>query len=198
MTPSGYARWIHPIYDEGMDVRTLLTFEQFEQLTDEPGKRELLRGELIELPPAKLKHNHTAHMFYDLLKPALANLKSRGQGDSLGRVYIEMGYKISAVNWFQPDVSITHAGQAKGDYLQGAPAIAIEIVSESNTAEAIDTKIQDYLAAGALQVWVVYPKRRHLWIYETDGRAVAYSGRFGLTLPPGGELDLDALLADQL
>jgi len=147
MTPSGYARWIHPIYDEGMDVRTLLTFEQFEQLTDEPGKRELLRGELIELPPAKLKHNHTAHMFYDLLKPALADLRSRGEAITLGEVWHEMGYQISAVSWFQPDVSITHAGQAEGNYFQGAPALAIEIVSESNTAEAIDTKIQDYFAA---------------------------------------------------
>jgi Uma2 family endonuclease len=179
-----------------MGVRTLLTFEQFEQLPDEPGKRELLRGELIELPPAKFKHNDMAHLFYDMLKPALADLKSRDQANPLGRVYIEMGYKISSNNWFQPDVSITHAGQAKGDYFQGAPALAIEIVSESNTADAMDTKIQDYLAAGALQVWVTYPKRRHLWIYETDGRAVAYSGRFGLTLLPGVELDLDAILGD--
>jgi len=29
----------------------LLTFEEFEQLPDAPGKRELLDGELIEWPP---------------------------------------------------------------------------------------------------------------------------------------------------
>ena len=179
-----------------MDVRTLLTFEQFEQFPDKPGKRELLRGELIESPPAKLKHNQTAHGFYDLLKPALANLQSRGEAITLGEVWHEMGYQISAVSWFQPDASITHAGQAEGNYFQGAPALAIEIVSQSNPAEAIDTKIRDYLAAGALQVWVVYPKRRHLWIYETDGRAVVYSGRFALTLLPGVELDLDAILGE--
>jgi Uma2 family endonuclease len=192
-TPDTYYRYMTKPWKS-----VLLTFERFEQLPDEPGKRELLRGELIELLPAKLKHNHTAHMFYDLLKPALADLHSRGEATTLGEAWHEMGYQISAVSWFQPDVSITHAGQAKGDYFQGAPALAIEIVSESNTAEAIDTKIQDYLAAGALQVWVVYPKRRHLWMYETDGRAVAYSGRFGPTLLPGVELDLDAILADQV
>jgi Uma2 family endonuclease len=181
---------------EAMDVRTLLTFEQFEQLPDEPGKRELLRGELIELPPAKLKHNKTAHRFYELLKSALTKLNARGEATALEEVYHEMGYQMSAINWFQPDVSITHAGQAKGDYLQGAPALAIEIVSESNTAQAIDGKVQDYLAAGGLQVWVVYPKRRHLWIYEADGRAVVHSGRFALTLLPGVELDLDAVLGD--
>jgi Uma2 family endonuclease len=184
---------------EFMDVRTL-TFEQFEQLPDQPGKRELLRGELIELPPAKLKHNRTAHRFYEVLKPALAKLKSRGEASALAEVYIEMGYQLCNNSWFQPDVSVTRAGQAEGDYLQGAPALAIEIVSESNTAQAIDAKVQDYLAAGALQVWVVYPKRRHLWIYETGGSAevcaAVCSGRFALTLLPGVELDLDAILGE--
>ena len=32
-------------------VKTLLTFEAFEQLPDQPGKQELVRGELIEMPP---------------------------------------------------------------------------------------------------------------------------------------------------
>ena len=37
-----------------MGVSTsLLTFEEFEQLPDDPGKLELLDGELIRLPPAK-------------------------------------------------------------------------------------------------------------------------------------------------
>jgi Uma2 family endonuclease len=40
-------------------IRTLLTFEEFEQLPDRPGKDELLRGELIQMPPGKLRHNKT-------------------------------------------------------------------------------------------------------------------------------------------
>ena len=34
---------------------SLMTFEDFERLPEEPGKRELLKGELIELQPAKKK-----------------------------------------------------------------------------------------------------------------------------------------------
>jgi len=30
---------------------TRLTFEEFERLPEQPGKRELLKGELIEVPP---------------------------------------------------------------------------------------------------------------------------------------------------
>ena len=39
-----------------MASTTLLTFEELEQLPDEPGKMELLDGELIRLPPAKKRH----------------------------------------------------------------------------------------------------------------------------------------------
>ena len=33
-----------------------MTFREFAQLPNAPGKRELLDGELIELPPPKLRH----------------------------------------------------------------------------------------------------------------------------------------------
>jgi Uma2 family endonuclease len=52
-------------------VKTLLTFEEFEQLPDQPGKRELVRGEVIELPPAKLEHNRIADRICDRLKAAI-------------------------------------------------------------------------------------------------------------------------------
>ena len=48
---------------------TLLTFEEFEQLPSEPGKTELLDGELIQLPPAKKKHMKIIHRFLYTLKP---------------------------------------------------------------------------------------------------------------------------------
>ena len=41
-----------------------LTFGEFERLPDEPGKLELLRGELIDLPPAKRRHNETADRIF--------------------------------------------------------------------------------------------------------------------------------------
>jgi hypothetical protein len=36
------------------------------------GKRELLRGELIDLPPAKFMDDEIAHRLYDRLKMAIA------------------------------------------------------------------------------------------------------------------------------
>ena len=71
-------------------ITTLLTFEEFERLPDQPGKRELLEGELIELPPAELEHNDIAHAIYDLMMPALRAAHKRGEAAQLGRVYHEM------------------------------------------------------------------------------------------------------------
>ncbi len=110
---------------------TLLSFDEFERLPDRPGKRELLGGEVIELPLAGFEHNEIADRICDRLKAAVKEAHARGEGAELGRVYQELGYKLGT-GCLQPDVSVTHAGQSVHKYLEGAPAIAIEVVSPSN------------------------------------------------------------------
>ena len=82
---------------------TLLTFAEFEQLPDEPGKFELLDGEPIQLPPSKTRNMIIAEDVYETLKLELG----RGSGSpGLGGVHMEFGYKTDARSWLQPDVSI--------------------------------------------------------------------------------------------
>src|SRR5579859_234837 len=142
-----------------------MTFAEFERLPDQPGKRELLEGELIELPPAKSKHNKLAYRICKLLEAAVSAAHSRGEAAELGKAYHEMGYKLSAESYVQPDVSVTHAGQTEEDYFAGAPAIAIEVVSPSNSADEMETKVKLYFRHGALEVWRVYPKTRNVVIH---------------------------------
>jgi Uma2 family endonuclease len=100
-------------------VRTMLTIQEFLELPElDAGKRELLRGELIELPPAKDKHNELAHRFFEWLKAALA---AAGIG---GKVRMEKGYVLGPRHWLQPDVSITHPNQPGRDYLEGSPSVS--------------------------------------------------------------------------
>ncbi|SPF34850.1 conserved hypothetical protein [Candidatus Sulfopaludibacter sp. SbA4] len=178
------------------DVRTLLTFEQFEQLPDDPGKCELLEGELIELPPAKRKHNLRSERLFVLLLATMPELHRRGEAPNLGAPHIEMGYRLGPLTWLKPDVSITHAGQPEGDYYEGAPALAVEIVSESNTPRKIARKVEAFLAHGSLEVWVIYPDRRQLLLYRKGAAVTTHSGRFTSDLLPGVEIDLDALLGE--
>jgi Uma2 family endonuclease len=173
-----------------------LTFEEFEQLPDQPGKLELLRGELIDLPPAKRRHNETAEKIFFLLTRIVREGQVVGRLAHLGRAHHEMGYRFTADSWLQPDVSITHAGQKSGDYFLGAPALAVEVVSERNTASQMNGKIAEYLAGGALEVWVLYPNRTQMWVYKPDGTAEMQAGEFASAVLGGERVDVAALLRE--
>ena len=173
-----------------------LTFEEFERLPDQPGKLELLQGELIELPPAKLKHNRIAHRMHQALVAMLASAHARGAATQLAEVFHEMGYRIGKRSWLQPDVSISHAEQNADDYFIGSPALVVEIISEGKTAAQIDGKIEDYLAEGALEVWVLYPNRRHMWIYKPTGIAEQHAAPFQSELLGDAIIDIAEFLRD--
>ena len=165
--------------------------EEFLALPElDAGKRELVRGELIDLPPAKYKHTQTAHRMQKWLESAVAAI---GIG---GDVYHEMGYKMGYRHWLAPDVSLTHPDQPHEDYLEGAPLLAVEIVSEANTPKRIALKVEAYLANGAEEVWVVYEEHRNMWIHRKDGTRELKSGCFPAALLNGQMIDLDQILGD--
>ena len=178
-------------------VKTLLTFEEFAQLPDQPGKQELVRGELIDMPPADYKHNEIADRIYGFLKTAIEQARARGEGSELGRVFHEMGYLLPGGCWLLPDVSVTHAGQRVEKYLIGAPAIAIEVISPSNTVKRIDAKAQLYFQFGAREVWRFFPKKKQVTI-QVPGSVRAIAGDEVITTPllPGLALAVKEICGD--
>jgi Uma2 family endonuclease len=172
-----------------MGTTTLLSFEEFEQLPTEPGKVELLDGELIQLPPAKRKHMEVARRIQVLLMRAV---DKAGVPAGLGEVYHETGYKFGSRAWLQPDVSIPHRDQPSGDYFESAPALAVEVISKSNTAAQMDRKVNIYLTNGGLEVWLVYPNTRRVWVYR-EGHAEEFQSVLRSSLLPGVEIDLSQL-----
>lgn len=78
---------------------------------------------------------------------------------------MNVGYRLGS-DWLIPDVSMAHPNQPIDEYLLGAPALAVEIVSDTDPAEYIETKVARYLSSGAHEVWVVYPKTRHVWVHS--------------------------------
>lgn len=174
-----------------MGATTLLSFEEFESLPTEPGKMELLDGELIRLPPGKLKHTKIIHRLQKLLEPVI---ERSSVAAGLGSVWVEAGYKLGPRAWLQPDVSISHRDQVSNDYFEGAPALAVEVISESNTAEQTDRKVKTYLAHGGIEVWVVYPKTECVWVFR-QGQAEEFRGVLHSSLVANLSLDLAALFA---
>jgi Uma2 family endonuclease len=59
-------------------------------------------------------------------------------------------------------------------FFTGAPDLAVEVVSPSDTASEIEQKVQDYLRSGTQRVWVVYPDSRRVQVYSPDGTSRGY------------------------
>ena len=176
-------------------VKTLLTWEDFEKLPSKPGKQELVNGELIELPPADDEHGEISERLFLLFREILASLNARGEARDLGLAHHERGYKLGPQSWLIPDVSITRAEQRRvGKYLDGAPALAVEVLSESNTVSEITAKIFELFAKGCREVWVIDRDRRSIGIYKPDWTTQSLTGRFTSDLLPGFEIDLEEIL----
>jgi Uma2 family endonuclease len=178
-------------------VKTRLTFEEFEQLPDQPGKQELIRGELIEMPPADYKHNDITHRIFKLLDSALERAHAGGEAGELARVFHETGYLLPGEGWLVPDVSVTHAGQRVEKYLIGAPAIAIEVISPSNTAKQIDAKAKLYFEFGAREMWRVFPRTKQVTIQLPGStRVIAADAVITTPLLPGLALSVQEIFGD--
>jgi Uma2 family endonuclease len=145
-----------------------LTFAAFEQLPDGDGMhRELIEGELQILPPPKSTHTVIAKRALKLL------LAIEDRAD--GQAFPEAGYKLSndPSTWIQPDVSFLKNERVRatpeGSYFLGAPELAVEVVSPSESARDLKRKINLLLKGGSQAVWVIYPEDRTVEIYRPDG-----------------------------
>src|SRR5439155_15796357 len=67
----------------------------------------------------------------------------------------------------------------------GAPDLAVEIISPSNPAEAVERKVDDWLSHGTRAVLVMYPSQRSAVLWRADG---------AVRLRADDELDLDPLI----
>ncbi len=56
--------------------------------------------------------------------------------------------------------------------MRGAPDVAVDVLSPSDTSSAIQQKIDDCLSAGPGLVWIVDPVARAVTVYRPDGSAI--------------------------
>ena len=145
-----------------------LTLEDFARLPADGVCHEISSGELITLPPAKSLHSLILSIVVEVLHFYLKE-------HPIGRVMPETGYVLSRdpLTVRQPDVSVLSRQRIRSidpdSYFEGAPELAIEIVSPSDSAEDLEIKVRQYLQAGAHQVWVLYPKSQDVHVYSPGG-----------------------------
>jgi len=177
-----------------MATTTLMSFADFERLEQGADKIELLKGELLRVPPAQNDHMDVCERLFERLKAAVE--QARAAGKRLGKVHIERGYLLGGErhSWLQPDVSLAHPDQPVDRYYIGAPFIVFEVVSEFDRAPELDAKVAEYLSHGSSEVWLIYPQHRHAWVYDGTGTARRETGAIHSALLPGVDIPLDQIL----
>jgi Uma2 family endonuclease len=151
-----------------MVTTTHLTFEEFQQLPEEDGKRyELDEGELVMEPSPTFLHNRVCRR----IAASLSEFVERHQ---LGEVTFETDFRLGPNTVLNPDVAVVtleHLGRIDISRwpVDGAPLLAVEIISPSNTAERMAKKIRDYLRSGRRSVWVAYPNLNLVEIHSSAG-----------------------------
>lgn len=95
----------------------------------------------------------------------------------------------------KPDVGFVKSSrvQSTDKYYVGAPDLAIEITSPTDTASEIQTKIDEYFQYGTKQVWQVYPMSKQIVVHNPDGTSKKYAVNDKITggaLLSGFELDV--------
>ncbi len=74
----------------------------------------------------------------------------------------------------KPDVSFVSRARcpeidAHQGFLKIAPDLAVEVISPHDLASEVNEKIEEYLQAGVLLVWVVDPETRTVMVHRADG-----------------------------
>jgi Uma2 family endonuclease len=104
-------------------------------------------------------------------------LQSWADAHGEAEVTAESGYILSddPATVRGPDVAVVldpeRGADAPGGWMRGAPDLAVEVLSPSDSSTAIQQKTVDYLEAGAGLVWIVDPAARTVTTYRPDGSA---------------------------
>lgn len=88
----------------------------------------------------------------------------------LGHVSVpDGGYQLNEHTVRQSDVGFISKDRVEtleGVTFDVAPDIAVEVISPSESMPKIRRKIDEYLSAGTMQVWIVYPEDKVIEIWQ--------------------------------
>jgi Uma2 family endonuclease len=129
---------------------------------DVPGKFELnIWGRVLMSPPPS---NYHGALQIQLAQRLLAALGGRVIAEA--SILTSMGVFVADVAWMSYAFSRAHGFETP--YAK-APELCVEIVSPANSVKEMNEKRDAYLAAGAREVWIVYPESRRCELYGRDG-----------------------------
>jgi len=143
-----------------------LTAEAFAALPEDDLRHELEAGWLVSEPLPSPLHDRVRRRIERRLDRFVAERR-------LGEIFGEAGFVLARDpdTVRGPDVSYVRAERLVGldetRFIEGAPDLAVEVLSPSNRPGQVRAKVAEYLAAGCRLVWVVDPAERQVVTYRS-------------------------------
>lgn len=149
-----------------MSPVTLTTADQLLRMPHDGCRYELVAGELRKMAPAGWEHGDIGGQLEGLLWQHVRKHR-------LGKVFLaETGFLLASDpdTVRAPDIAFIRKERIPRDrpraaFWPGAPDLAVEVVSPGDTFSEVVEKVQEWLDAGAMMVWVVDPKRHSVTVY---------------------------------
>ena len=156
---------------------------------------ELVRGELRMMSPANSRHGWVV---VNVTVPLARFVQEHGLGLVLGA---ETGFLIGSDpdTVRAPDAAFLCAERIEGKlpetFFPGAPDLAVEVLSPSDSASEVQEKAEDWLHAGCHEVWLIDPRRETASKCILSGHAIVHQPVDTLTseLLPGFQLPVAML-----
>lgn len=156
---------------------TLLTAEDLLKQADDGYRYELVKGVICRMPPTGFEHGIRTAEIGSLLN---VHVKKHKLGYVCGA---ETGFKISQNPdtvrapdaAFVSQTAIDEKGIPKG-FWEGAPDLAVEVISPSDTYTEVEEKVDEWLNAGCAMVWVMNPRRETVEVYRSPDDIIVLRG----------------------
>lgn len=150
-----------------MGATTLLTAEQLLRMPKDGRRYELVAGEVRTMTPTGWRHGAILISLGELLK---RHVRENRLGLVIGG---DPGFLLARDpdTVLAPDLAFIRGNRLasqslKEAFWQGAPDLAVEVVSPGDTVSEVDEKARAWLDAGTAFVWVVNPAWRTVTVYR--------------------------------
>ncbi|MBN1284279.1 MAG: Uma2 family endonuclease [Anaerolineae bacterium] len=147
---------------------TMSVDEFWAQYADE--RFELVAGSPQEMTPTGYTHGvvsaNVCHYVRVFVKAHDLGVVLSGESG----FYLKPGFMRAADAAFITKARLSQVTEP-AKYVPFAPDLAVEVVSPYDRARDIANKVDEYLAAGARLVWVVYPEDERVVIYRPGGQS---------------------------
>ncbi len=176
---------------------TRLTYQDYELFPDDGLRHEIIEGEHYVSPSPSMRHQRILLKLSYLMQ---GHLEAHPAGEIL---FAPFDVLLSDFNVFVPDlvyVSNERSRLLTAKNLQGAPDLAVEILSPSTRSRDLRLKRDVYERTGVVEYWVFDPEQDVVDAYRrTDGGVFSdparldRAGSLTTALLPGLELSLAAV-----